>query len=311
MKIRQNPIVLVFITFAFALSAKPQDAMALPKASLCSYYFMEVLEQVSPGRFDFLSFLDELGQQKFKDRFGEEFQFYSRRNEDRGFGVVSLSVKHSRLGDIDEEYDSLGIFDRLYISKKGDFEGGDWRIDYGPYKSRGFLTSFFEFTKKRLPDGSQFHIHDASITSKNVWRIYSISDAQMDAAIRSDSSLAEFYKIYEQIISLPSFKRVYSSIQVSLRRYDRTLPDFKYTKYTGFKRYLADLTTVWGRVARKGNYRRDYLYPEIEIETIFMKRTIPEEILNSEDALLRSPEGQEALKKILHKKYKRVQLDDF
>ncbi len=277
-------IFLLTILFSWSF-AHTNNAYSRTKIwNLCVYNLRTAFTRTvtSLQQFDRVEFFKKLYETEFYDKNGDIFKFY-----DRGSSVFYGDVIHSRYGGISAAGDWNPFGDRL-ITQTGDLSWGDTYMEYPKeYKNLGFVSAFFEFAKKNLPEGAEFIFQDATEAS---WLSYVLlnetTDIEIESLIRANENIAELYRFFTKLTSLETFDKLYRSKYLWKSRFNSRVSNDK-KRYVPFLRYLADIGTKWGRIAIKGSFRSDYFSPYFA-NGFMIKRDIPEELLIKEKDLLKT-----------------------
>lgn len=222
--------------------------------------------------FELKKVMADFSSQDFVDNQGQPFRFARARLDQSGrFAHLDLSVEHAQLGFISQVTDSITVDWRGHISGNGTM------VDYDKFRNRGFLSRMFEFFRERLPEGSELTLEDASDSAPLRRRLQRVSNQEL-----------------LRFLETPLGKKLWKGFQaVSEIESDHSIASlFRREKFNteGFKRYIFDIYSVWGRVVRKGNYRGDYLarWPLGEGILAFTKYEISVEVLELERDIMRS-----------------------
>lgn len=220
-----------------------------------------------------LAVLVDLTRVLFFDHHGRKFRFESPLPD----GHLSLSLRHSVHGFVSATgggaYPVQTGFAGLLLTPNGDLDGTDVHVDYGPHRGEGYLTALFTFFGDRLPDGAEFTFLDISSTRWIAPRLDLVGRPTLEAFAATPPG-TQLYALFRKL------RAVQSPGEPLLSGWDpRTA--------LGFACYLADVATEWGRVARHGNFRRDYRAERAQSYLPLMRKyPIPPALRDEESALL-------------------------
>ena len=244
--------------------------------SICSYSLTPAAKPL--GHFELKKFLAELDSTLLYDNNGLPFKFHGSSNR---LG----DLWHSKYGEVDSSGIWGGDFEGALINSKGNLEWSDAMIVYPEdLRGKGFMNALFVFMRDRLPEGSTMILEDATHTGLFFEELIRMTDSEFEVFLEKNSHLKALYHFFKKISALPTFDRLYVPTYSSFH----TLVPRSHRVYTPFIRYLYDVGSQWGRIARKGNFRGDYFSPYLTIYTQLIKRDIPKEVYDEEDAVLKS-----------------------
>lgn len=231
--------------------------------------------------------LVELVSTTFYDRDGRAFWFGSPQPD----GRLDLTVRHSAIGTVSEADGSPHAwaprpFRGFTLMPDGSLDASDAHVDYGRYGNRGFLTALFTFFRDRLPVGASFFVIDISATSSVGERLRRLEEDKL-VAFASEGDGAKLWAMYRRI-------------RAELAPHEQLGEGIDPAALPAFRNYLADVGTIWGRIARQGDFRRDYLGPiALPYFTSFRKIPLTDATREAEDALLQDVELCGALERLL------------
>ena len=265
-------LILGILPVAFVLPAE---------AGVCKI-FGRFFSSSSENTFHRSTFLKKLKEQRFSDSKGATFSF----------DADMTTIYHSKLGRSRNVWPGKGESGDKALMENGDLDWTDNAIEYpDEFKNRGFTGRLFEFFKNNLPDGSHLSLVDAS--DSYLWNEFihqRVSNDKMQSLLASDSLLQTLWKQYKKLLAIPGFQPDYSRVSTTEKQKWLEIP-LDVREIQGFKMYVNDLTSVWGRIARKGNYRKDYRGPLQLDYYVRIKREIPADFLKDEEALIQSSPG--------------------
>lgn len=234
--------------------------------------------------FDRSSFLQELQNHKFVDNLGDSFNFMRDGRE----GYISSSIDHSTIGKV---YADISNFEGRFIDSQGNLNWHDSYTNYKDYQDRGFTSSLFEFLKDRTPIGSYFILADSTSSSSLRKTIMSFNEKPLKVFIEDDPVVAKLWDFFNQFKDNPKIKKSFLSPYLGEKI------DLENTSLStlAFKRYLLDISTQWGRIARKGNYRTNYFSLSRNSVLTFFKYDLDDMTILKESQLLSSLEDNYGL----------------
>ncbi|MFL5813359.1 MAG: hypothetical protein ACJ763_07250 [Bdellovibrionia bacterium] len=220
-----------------------------------------------------------LSETEFRDNKGDPFYFDPSD---------MASVKHSKHGTIAA---SDGSFVGREVDDKGNLNWTDSYTNYGPFKDLGLTSQLFGFFRSQLPNGAHLYLMDATDSKAfSNYLVEKVSGRDLRHLIETDPKLSQVWKIYSRMIAQPEFRRDYSSSEFSQGiRWYRLHEEER--KLFGFRLYLSDISSQWGRIARKGDFRRDYAGPGAFHRYLRIKREIPADLKEEEDQAIQSVPG--------------------
>lgn len=242
---------IIFLSALVFLAQAPAFGISCPER------FAAVAKRLAEARFDSERFAAEFNQQIFKDKNGEPFRFGKMQPVTGGLHKFDITVEHSSLGRLTGD-----VGGGLFLDSAGNLHGTSWLVMFYKGKDRGLLSALFSYFESRLPEGARLALVDASDTQEIIFKALKITDSKIAEFASKDPEGQKLLKLYQEL-------------------------NPGAVNWTGFKRYMYDLFSIWGRIARKGGFRGDYSREQKDAEQVFFKRRVPEEIRAEETRIVR------------------------
>jgi hypothetical protein len=249
--------------------------------------------------FDLKDFLNELyhPDRIFLDKQGEAFRYVPSNPSKADDHTMNLNILHSRVGFIPmRPLSKQKKYTDFLITENGDINAFDALIDYQEHQNLGLLSPFFQWADHKIPHGSNFSLVDYSETNEIIKNIYyDIDNSNLKEWINSDYRLKKMYDFFNVFTEQKSFYTFSSPAQT------HKIIDSTRSKSHPFLLYISDLSSSWGRIMRKGNWRSDYFSPYMRIinTRLFIHHQLSAEWIKRENQLIKDLAGPNNFKWIL------------